>query len=392
MFKKSYLTLASATLSAALLVACGSSSSSSSSVKSDNFAVVNTIDAGFSDSQLSYIDLTKQPLTAVDSGDFKGTSDYTVSGYGQYFYQIGRMGADKISKYSADEPNKVVAEFSTLDKANDPTSNPYDLVFASDSKAYLIRYGSDKLWVVNPEATKQEEFKIGEIDLSAYNTTDSKPDMAAGVIVDGKLYLAMQRLEGYDATVNASYVAVIDTDTDKEVDTREEGSTETLKGIKLKTSNPDDIIYQDGLLLVQSIGSYSGPSFGGVELINTNNYSTERLIQDDATTGLITQLAIVDSGKGYIAQYLGWGNNQLCSFNPTASDAQASIDCSLADVTGIKNTNIGNLTISPAGDLWVSIADAGNPRIDVIDTANDTVSQTIDQFSYNPEKVVFVRK
>lgn len=395
MFKKTYLSLASAAISTALLMGCGSSSSSSShhsSINSANFAVVNTVDAAFTDSQLSYVDLTQEQLSAKDSNLSTGNSDYTISAFGKYFYLIGRNGIDQISKFSADKPNAAIEVFSTLDDADDSTSNPYDLIFASDDKAYLIRYGSDKLWIVNPEATTQVGFKIDEIDLSAYNTTDNNPNMAAGVIANGKLYIAMQRLEGYDATVNDSYIAVIDTATDNEIDTRAEGSTEPFKGIKLETRNPGKIINKDGLLLVQSIGSYNTDTYiGGVEKIN-NDYSTTVLIDDNESTGLISDLTVVDAEKAYIAQYLGWGDNQLCSFNPTADNVQESVDCSIADTTAIKGTNISGLTISPSGDLWVSITDAASPRIEVIDPETNNIEQTIDQFAYNPGKVVFVQK
>ncbi len=51
--------------------------------------------------------------------------------------------------------------------------DPYALVSLSETKAYLLRYGSDKVWVVNPQAENSEDFKIGELDLSGYIPEDN---------------------------------------------------------------------------------------------------------------------------------------------------------------------------------------------------------------------------
>ncbi|HCQ35422.1 MAG TPA: hypothetical protein DIU19_05870, partial [Alcanivorax sp.] len=108
--------------------------------------------------------------------------------------------------------------YSTLGASDTDSSNVYDLVFAAPDKAYMIRYGADTVWVVDPTAGRERNFKTGELDLSAYlpaNTTGS-PNMSAAVVVDGKLFIAMQRLDSVFQPNNTAYVAVFDTATDEE--------------------------------------------------------------------------------------------------------------------------------------------------------------------------------
>src|SRR3546814_11605189 len=59
--------------------------------------------------------------------------------------------------------------------------------------------------------------------------------MSAGLIKDGKLYVALQRLQNFAAT-QSDYIAVIDTATNTEIDTGT-GST-GLKGIDLPVNDP----------------------------------------------------------------------------------------------------------------------------------------------------------
>ena len=77
----------------------------------------------------------------------------------------------------------------------DDASNPYEMLFVSDSKAYILRYGSSDIWIVDPSvsAADEEAFKTGEISLKAYDS-DQVPNMVSGLIHDGKLFVVMQAM------------------------------------------------------------------------------------------------------------------------------------------------------------------------------------------------------
>lgn len=351
----------------------------------DKAAIINTVAADYSDSNLELVDLlnTDTPLTAV-AGDYStGQSDYTVDVWGEFFYRIGRSGIDTVSKYSIKAPETAIVSFDTRDAADDPTANPYSLVFVNDTKAYLIRYASDMLWIVNPSAESEANFKTGEIDLSAYRNNDTAPGMAAGVIVDDKLYLVLQRLNGWTPEENESYAVVIDTTSDEEIDTRAPGSAETLKGIRLQTANPQSIVYQpDAGLFVQSIGTWSGDYIGGIEKINTTDYSTSVIIDDDAGTGRMSGLALINDTLGYIISYAGWQNTSLYSFDPSNGDIADSA------INNLSSIDIKHLAVDDLDRLWVSIGDASNPRVAILDTMSDSIVHTV-QTEMNPGKVVF---
>lgn len=288
------------------------------------YAIINTIAPDYTDSDLVLVDISTSSFSKSSGNHQTGFSDYAVAAHGEYFYQIGRNNLDIVKQYSVSTPTSTNYSYSTLDDVNDPTSNPYTMVFVDNNKAFLIRYASDKLWVVNPSAASEANFKLAEIDLSAYNypTASDVPKMSSGIIVDGKLYLAMERLNGYTAVAGESYVAVIDVNTYQEVDTRTAGSSASLKGIQLKTANPQKLVYQeDAGLFVQSIGKWSGSDpadyIGGVEKIDTTDYSTSYVIDDDSTTARISNLEIINETLGYVVIYYAWGSTALFSFDPS---------------------------------------------------------------------------
>ena len=122
-------------------------------------------------------------------------------------------------KVSVNAPNSPIWQFTTNDPG-ESDSNPYDLVFVSSTKAYLLRYGADQ--GLDRESFRRApggNFKIGELDLKAYADADGIPEMAKGVIANGKLFIIMQRLDDIFCPSNTAYVAVFDVATDTEIDT-----------------------------------------------------------------------------------------------------------------------------------------------------------------------------
>ncbi len=142
-------------------------------------------------------------------------SDISIAAYGNYFYRLGRSQMEHLTKFDINAPDTPIWQFSVL--GDEETANPHDVIFVSEEKAYVLRYGSAKAWIINPSATTEDEFKIGELDLSAYDDGDGIPEMNSGVIADGKLFITLQRQDrsgGYGGWVlNEAWMAVIDTET-----------------------------------------------------------------------------------------------------------------------------------------------------------------------------------
>lgn len=396
MQNRSLAYLGSATL-ALLLSACGGGSSSGGSgpVAGENTVVVSTVAADGSGSDIQLIDL-EQGLTAMPGIAPTDKSDTTALRYDEHFYRLGRFNIDKLTKYSFDNPSVALYEYSTLNDPEEPTGNPYTVVFASEEKAYVIQYGKDEIAIINPSAQSQDDFITGGIDLSAYADGDASGAVEAsdGVIVDGKLFVVMQRLVGYSPAEEgvSAYIAVFDIDTDEEIDTNPNDDAGNLKGIELSTRNPNKFVYQQDLgLLLQSTGDafygFNGrePGYtGGITEIDTNNYTETVVVDDGGDYGFVFDLAVIDENDGYFVAGESFIDDSYTSdynlyrFNPSTGDATAVADYSSVD--------FGEITAGPQGNLWIGIVDPAQPRIELFDGENTV--ETIGLLQ-NPGAILF---
>ena len=253
-----------------------------------------------------------------------------------------------------------------MNASDTDSSNPYTMVFAQADKAYLIRYGSDTAWIVDPTATTESAFKIGELDLSAYTPEgQTVPHMAAAAIIDNKLFIAMQRLEGWNPT-NTPYLAVFDTTTDTEIDTGQDSGD--LKGIPLISQNPLSVTYQEDLgLLVQGVGAYGGDYSGGIDVVDVDSYDMEQRLDDDKDTQQISSIAIADATTGFYLACQGYCfSSSLRAFNPSTGIVEDGA------IAGLANMDLRTIAIGPQGNLWVGDANHSNPGLRVIDPSTKT--------------------
>ena len=326
------------------------------------------------------------------------TSDISLSAYKNFFYRIERYQADNITKFDINAPDVPVWQFSTMDENETGTSNPYGLFFVNSQKAYLLRYGTTKAWIVNPSATTQANFKIGELDLSAYADSDGIPEMTYGVIIGYKFFILMQRLDRDNSFLpsNTPYIAVFDVSNDKEIDT---GTTndDNLMGIALNVKNPGAIQYleQNNTIYIQAVGDYGSswsgrdPEYsGGIISINPETYEVKTVLDDgDADNhpyGNISGMSIISSTKGYFVGYAGWGDNSLYTFNPSSGDAAVLANNEL------KNKNIAGMASGTYADqnnmLWV--CNQTDSQIIILDTADNSINEKIST-NLNPVSIVF---
>jgi hypothetical protein len=315
-------------------------------------------------------------------------SDLTVASYGNCFYIFQRYGANNITKYRIDDPEKPLWQFST--EGDDTNSNPYDLVFVNEKKAYLLRYGSSKAWIVNPSTTTEAGFKIGELDLSAYNDADGAPNMSSGVIVGNKLFVTLQRadLTVWPVTYDDPYIAVFDITTNTEIDTQNCNCDK--QGILItEIKNPTSIQYVAGndSIYVQGPGDWditTDQVAGGIVYVNPHTYRTDLVISDDAAYGVVSGMVILSEHKGYLVGYAGWGDNTLYTFDP-------SCGCNIDPVAGFENISISGFDAGVYPDknnmLW--ICNQSHYRVDILNTSTDVIDESVNT-ELNPVKVVYV--
>jgi len=323
-------------------------------------------------------------------------SDLSVVSNGRYFYRIEGSFAQNITKFDINDPETAIWQFSY--EGTETDTYAHDLVFVSETKAYLLRNRSPKLWIVNPSATTEAEFKIGEIDLSAYADADGNPEMHSGVIVEkGHEKLLFITLQIFDPTVwpvtyGTPWVAVFNIINDTEVDTGQGDGTRL--GIPLPLKNPgaiqyiedNDTIYVQGTGTSDAMGNYTSDA-SGIATINPSTFETDLILDASAHTfGAISGMVIISPIKGYLVGYAGWGDNTLYSFDPSALNPIGTA------ISGLENLSIGGTETGAYLDendmLWVCTSTFTSASIVVLDTLDDSIDETI-ATSLVPQKVVF---
>ncbi len=375
----------------ALSIACGGGGGSSSYVSngsgatggSDFIAVLTVASSDFQSGDVYTVGAVKERTV---SGGFlpSSTSDQVVVSYGDDVYIIRRYGADNIIKTKSSSVGNVQWQYS-INGPGETNANPQWMSFVSDTKAYVTRMGYNTLWVVDPSAAAESEFKVGEVDLSPLlraDDTDDLVEMYRSIIVGGRLYVLLQcfdRNKGWDAL--PAVIAVVDVKTDELVDV--DPATPGIQGISLKTCNPQEIEYVPalGCLFVVSSGEYPGwdgsPAeyTGGIEKVDLSTYETTVVVEDDdAGTplygGNIFNFVIVSSTKGYFAVYRGWGDNVVYSFDPSTGKVSSE------PMAALQNTGIMDLAVDPLGYVWG--LDMGNRQVVVLNPSDDTVDEVVD--------------
>jgi hypothetical protein len=364
-----------------------------------SMALVQTVAADFSSSQVAYLDYAAQ---TVDDGFYAKTqSDYSINVYQKDVYHIGRFFIDTISKYNTDDASTEIWSYSTQDDLDSTTRNPYTLVSLSTEKAYLLRYGSDKIWIVNPQATDFDSFKTGEIDLASYipeNNTAGTPSPSAAVINDGKLFVVMQRLDDSFGSTNSVYLAVFDTATDSEIETNAD-STDSVMGIPILGLNPleNSVRTFEDKVYITTRNSFSAVSVDQsmIETVDANNYSLNTVLSaaniTDNSTKYIQSTAIVSAEKGYFfANETFFGpyreESTLYQFNPSTGEI------SDGTVLDIETNSIGFIDIDAAGFLWVSVREDAAPGVEIINTETNSPYINRLETQLNPGVIRFIEE
>lgn len=374
------------TAAALALAACGGSGGGGGSAGSDNpltadTAVIATSASDFSSNQIELVDLSADgnlmttPLanTATDAG-------IAVDTDGNDVYRIEQFQADRITRYGLDDPTMPVWDYSTLDDGEQGSANPYQLIVVDDNKGYLLRYGKQTAWVVDPSAETEADFKTGELDLSAYTPDGADaPRMSAGVIADGRLFITLQRLDvNFDPT-NTSCVAVFNVADDQPVATDDTPDDACGPGIALQGRNPADIqLGVDQGLLVQNVGDTFpvATEFSSVDVIDPVTFEVNTLVSATADTGVIDAIAVVDADNGYFIGYRGTDDSfvtiaDLRRFDPATGEVDPD------PVAGLTSLDLRDLAVGPAGLLWIANGDTGNPRIDLLEPGMDMIGDSI---------------
>ncbi len=277
-------------------------------------------------------------------------SDAVVRYFGGRFYVVNRFGGDNIQ--ALDSSLHTLSQFST-----GPGSNPHDLAFVSPTKAYVTRYDSTGLWVVNP----QTGARLRTIDLAPFADADGFPEMDQAIVVGPRLFVSLQMLDrnNFFGPSGPGRVVVIDTQADTVLDA--DPLTPGKQAITLAAGNPNtpfEFCAADHRIYVGESGFY-GVLDGGIEGIDPVTYQTTGIVaREDSLGGDLNAFRLSSGKKGFAIVSDASFNTVLVSF-----------DLATHQRTGIQFSPPGfvlsDLGVDDLGQLWVLDRTAANPGVRV---------------------------
>ncbi len=223
-------------------------------------------------------------------------------------YVLNRLFADNVQLLDPDDDFRTVFQCSTGNG-----TNPRDIAFAGDDKAYVTLFEEAELLIVNPAPRSDcSDFEIGRIDLGSFADADGIPDMDQMAIVDGLLYVALQRLDINTVLrdpAGPGMLAVIDTATDRLVDSIELSGENPFAATKGLTVRGDE-------LYVSLAGQFEEID-GGIERIDLSSGESDGFIITEAELGGdITDFLLVNENNGYAVVSRPGFRNALVQFFP----------------------------------------------------------------------------
>lgn len=335
-------------------------------------------------------------ITADGLGLTPDKTDYTIKTYQDDLYHLGRNNLDTVEKFTAEDMSNSAYKFSTQQTGEEVSGNPYDIVFLNAEKAFVIRYGSDQVLIINPSATQASEFITGSIDLSAYNTNKGDPTAADGLIHDGKLYVVMQRMDE-NWTPQTAYVAVFDAQTGEEIETNA-NTEDNLKGIPVAGINPvqDSLTVYGDNLFVTTNAAYGTADISSskIEKINLKDYSLSELLNakdiENNTSYQLVETIIVNDEKGYFyTNNTDWpAVSSVYQFNPTTGDITQS---NIAQTLGTEG--IADIALDTQQRLWIAVSSTSGaePGVEIYSVEdNNPINDRITEFDLPPTRIEFL--
>ena len=283
-----------------------------------------------------------------------------ISSFGQFYY-IMEGTFNRITAYSVMNLNQPIWQYATRSSEDiQEETLPWDIIFINENKAYLLRYGCNTAWIINPSATSENNFKMGSLNLSVYGNTASDngiPEMCCGVVVGSKVFIALKRLDANNLFQKA-YIAVFDANTDTQINT---GKGEDTKiGIPLQIKNPIGMQYvenQNSIYVYASGAIDPQPDYsGGIERIDSETFDTKLLLDDgndlNHPYGYITAMVVISDYDIFFVGADSQEDNTLYHFNPK-TEVIKEVLFNVADVNYLKHKSFSGFAVDQDMMLWI---------------------------------------
>lgn len=366
----------------ALLGGCGTDSSSNPAGPAVGFVLTTDFTVG----NLSTITTTSpRELTVNVLGSTGIHPDSVIRVFGNRVFIVQRLGSNSILVIDPSDPSNPLKNYSTNDSnPNAPQSDPQDIAFVDFSKAYITRYNQNTLLIVNPLTGE----RIGTIDLSQFSDSDDIVEMHRMVIVNGKLYVSLQRLDrnSFFSASNDSYLVVIDTTTDAIIDVNP--NSPGVQPIVLEGRNPlGGLVYlplTDRIYLANTGNFFTGDAFGGIESIDPNTNTTAGIIiSDESLGGSLGNFAVLSSTVAYATIFDDNFDNFVVPVNLSTLVVSSPL-------TDIGTEFLSGLSFDRDGFLYVADRNTSSPGIQVFDTTTNAKIEGPIDTGLPPNELAFV--
>ncbi len=248
---------------------------------------------------LTTTDFSSGSLATVDAVTFDASvdllnvhGDAIVRTYQGKVYVVNRKGQDNVLVLDPSDLTRPLLQFSVGNG-----TNPQDIAFVSETKAYIPRLESTRMLVVNPTTGDS----LGAIDLSFAADADGFPEAAFAVVHDGFVYVTCQRLDqdNFFSPTDASRIAVVDASADTVVDVSAE--EDGVQAIVFEGKNPFAQVLVGDKLYLSCVGSFFDPADGGIEAVDLKERQTAGLVLGEAALGgNVGALAMASADSGYV--------------------------------------------------------------------------------------------
>lgn len=299
-------------------------------------------------------------------------SDAAARTSGGRVYIVNRFQADNIQTLDPSQNFATVSQCST-----GTGSNPHDIALLSATKAYVTRYALTSVLIVNPSVGADcAGFMLGSVDLSQFADADGIPEMDQMAIVNGKLYVSVERLDRNNSFKPAGpgMIAVIDT------------ASDTVVGqITLSGENPfsetKGLIVDNGTLVIGEAGQL-GVNDGGIERVDLATGMAQGFFITEAELGGdLNDFVLVSDHLGYAITAGTDFSNSLVAFDPTTHSVTKTVISAgsfLSDVElddrdelflsdrSITKPGVRIFRASDGGEITQAPMDLGLPPFDIL--------------------------
>lgn len=256
-------------------------------------------------------------------------------------------------------------------------TNPHDIAFVSNDKAYVTLYDKSEILIVDPTPGADcAGFIRGRIDVSAYADRDGLPEVDMMAIVGDRLYVTLEKLDRENFFVPAGPGGVLVIDTTTDVIQRE---------ITLSAGNPfsqtNGLVVWNDSLMVGEVNEF-GKNDGGIERVDlATSTATGFIVTEETLGGDVTDFVLVSGTVGYAIISLPDFTNAIVKFDPSTGEKTGTL---------LSGGSYADIEVNDRGELWVAQSTFGSAGIRIFRVSDEQeVTATPIDLTLPPFSILF---